>query len=299
MQESTKGFLCTTHGCPKQGFTFPIVDGIPILIDNDHSLFSVNDFCRKKETTYKSGSKIMSAITGILPSLSLNVLAKRNYSKFASFLFKYTERPRILVVGGSISGNGIEAIAGNTQIEFIEIDVSFGPKTRIIADAHDIPLESESVDGIIVQAVLEHVIDPLRVVEEAHRVLKPGGFIYAETPFMQQVHFQPYDFYRFTHLGHLILFKHFTELESGATCGPGMALAWSLRSFLLSFFAYRPYRGLITIFSHLMFFWIKYFDYYLIRTGGGINAASGTYFIGKKSEQTTSTKEIIKKYRGI
>ena len=46
-----------------------------------------------------------------------------------------------------------------------------GPATtvaeaRFLADA--------GVDAVIAQAVLEHVLDPHRCVEEIHRVLKPG-----------------------------------------------------------------------------------------------------------------------------
>lgn len=299
MRETDEGFLCVTHGCSKYGFVFPVIDGIPILIDDEQSIFSVNDFRKRKETTFKTGSAIMSRITRGLPSLSLNVAANSNYAKFEKLLCEYNDKPKILVVGGGIVGQGMECIIKNKNIEFIEIDVSFGPQTKVIADAHDIPLDSESVDGVIVQAVLEHVVDPVRVVEQIYRVLKRNGLVYAETPFMQQVHLQPYDFQRFTHLGHRLLFKHFEELESGVACGPGMALACSIRSFLLSLFNWKPYRGLMTIVSHIAFFWLKYFDYYLKDTPGGINAASGTYFLGKKSNKTISVQEIISGYRGL
>jgi SAM-dependent methyltransferase len=39
-----------------------------------------------------------------------------------------------------------------------------------------------------IQAVLEHALDPPVVVAEIYRVLKPGGLVYADTPFMQRVH---------------------------------------------------------------------------------------------------------------
>lgn len=55
----------------------------------------------------------------------------------------------------------------------------------------------------------------------------------------------------------------------------------------------------MTIVSHIAFFWLKYFDYYLKDTPGGINAASGTYFLGKKSNKTISVQEIISGYRGL
>jgi 2-polyprenyl-3-methyl-5-hydroxy-6-metoxy-1,4-benzoquinol methylase len=39
-------------------------------------------------------------------------------------------------------------------------------------------------DAVVVQAVLEHVLQPDVVVAEIHRVLRPDGLVYAETPFM-------------------------------------------------------------------------------------------------------------------
>ena len=34
-----------------------------------------------------------------------------------------------------------------------------------------------SFDGVMIQAVLEHVLEPTRVVAEIHRVLKPDGLL--------------------------------------------------------------------------------------------------------------------------
>jgi len=141
----------------------------------------------------------------------------------------------ILVVGGSIKGEGADIIYSNKSFEITGMDVSFGPYTKIIADGHDIPFEDETFDCVIVQAVLEHVLDPQRCVAEIHRVLKSSGVVYAETPFMQQVHMKQYDFTRFTHLGHRRLFRYFEEIEHAPLMGPGTVLAWSYAHFIKSF----------------------------------------------------------------
>jgi SAM-dependent methyltransferase len=49
-------------------------------------------------------------------------------------------------------------------------------------DAHELPIRSGSVDGVIVLEVLEHVDDPDRVIGEAFRVLKAGGALCAAVP---------------------------------------------------------------------------------------------------------------------
>ena len=134
-------------------------------------------------------------------------------------------------------------LARDTRFEFVATDVSMGPLTALVCDSHDLPFEDETFDGVIVQAVSEHVVDPGRCVDEIYRVLKPRGLVYAETLFMQQVHMGRYDFTRFSHSGHRRLFRQFAELSSGPICGPGMALAWSYQYFLLSFATSRAVRG--------------------------------------------------------
>ena len=129
---------------------------------------------------------------------------------------------------------------------------------------HDLPFHDGSVDCVIAQAVLEHVLDPYAVVDEMYRVLGDRGLVYSDTPFMVQVHGREFDFTRFTFLGHRRLFRQFSLVASGVTCGPGMALAWTLRYFLLSFFESQRLRALVSGFSRCAFFWLKYFDYFLI-----------------------------------
>jgi SAM-dependent methyltransferase len=206
--------------------------------------------------------------------------------------------PRVLVLGGSILGHGMEALLSNPKLDLIETDISFGPRTAMICDAHDIPFCDESFDAIVVQAVLEHVVDPFRCVEEIYRVLARSGVVYAETPFMQQVHGPPYDLTRFTHLGHRRLFRRFSELHSGVVCGPGMALAWSYQYFLLSFVQSRPLRLLVRAFASFTAFFLKYADFYLINKPGALDAASGYYFMGRKSEDVLADRELLKLYRG-
>ncbi|MCX6743611.1 MAG: methyltransferase domain-containing protein [Candidatus Parcubacteria bacterium] len=288
---------CTNPACKT---IFPIKKGIPILINENASVFSFNDFVRQKDTFFPNSKKnsLGKLIDSFIPSISNNIKAKRNYKQFAQLLLKMSKKPRILVLGAGFLGKGMEALLDYSDLEMVETDVSFGPLTMIILDAHNIPFKNESFDGVIIQAVLEHVLDPFQVVAEIHRVLKNDGLIYAETPFMQQVHGGKYDFMRFTYLGHRRLFRNFEEIESGVACGPGMALAWSYQYFLQSFFNSRISRKIAEIFSRLTSFYFKYFDYFLAKRPGALNAASAYYFMGKKSNKILSDKELLRLYKG-
>lgn len=285
---------------PQCNFLFPVINGIPILINEERSIFSIEDFVRKRETTfYSPQNKIDRIMRRFIPDISRNIKGRENFKKLRKLLLSQSSTPRVLVIGGSILGAGMEALLEQPGIELVESDVTFGPRTALMCDAHNLPFETGSFDGVVVQAVLEHVVDPWQCVVEIHRVLKEGGLVYAETPFMQQVHGGRYDFTRFTHLGHRRLFRNFEEVESGALCGPAMALAWSCKYFLTSFTA-RPFlRRLIGTFARFAAFSLTYLDYFLIDKPGTLDAASAYYFIGRKSNCVLSDRDLVRLYRGL
>ncbi len=290
-------YQCKNSVC---NFFFPIINGIPILIDEDNSVFSIDDFINQHNSTFfSSQTKLVQTVKRFLPDILRNIKGRENYNKLTKLLLGRSSTPKVLVIGGSILGEGMEAIIAHPNIESVDSDVTFGPRTKLVCDAHSIPFEDNSFDGVIVQAVLEHVVDPWQCVEEIHRVLKEDGLVYAETPFMQQVHGGCYDFTRFTHLGHRRLFRKFEEIDSGAVCGPAMALAWSYRYFLLSFASSSFLRRLIGVFVRLTSFYLTYLDYLLIDKPGTLDAASGYYFIGRKSNRVLPDKDLIKLYKGL
>ncbi len=116
---------------------------------------------------------------------------------------------------------------------------------------------------------------------EIHRVLKPNALVYADTPFMQQMHGGRYDFERFSYWGHRRLFRQFeSEVDSGVTCGAAWPLAWSYTHFLRSFARGRHLRHLLNLFANLTSFWLKYFDAYLVRQPAAIAARVGLLLPG-------------------
>jgi SAM-dependent methyltransferase len=179
-----------------------------------------------------------------------------------------------------------------------ESDVVFGPRTSLVCDANQIPFEDATFDAVIGQAVLEYVADPFQVADEIHRVLRPGGYVYAESPFMQQVHGGPYDFYRFTHVGHRRLFRRFEEVKSGVACGPGMALSWSYRYFLRTFTDRIAGRAAASIAADLTSFWLARLDARLAHRPGAFDAASAFYFLGRSIDTSVPDREIVAGYRG-
>lgn len=289
------GFQCVLPGC---GTHYPVEEGIPVLINDRNSVFSISDFLNHKDTFFTRRGKIDALVNRVLPSLHSNLKGKHNYARLAELLSERTESPTMLVLGGSIAGEGMASLLKYPQIVTVDTDVSFGPRTKVICDAHDIPFADSSFDGVVAQAVLEHVADPYRCVEEIHRVLKPGGYVYAEVPFMYPVHGRQYDFTRFTHLGLRRLFRAFGEVDSGAQGGPGMALAASWLWFLWSFSDRKLPRKVLKATARITGWFWKYFDHYLLNRDAALDSASGCYFLGEKTGSCLSDKELIQTYRG-
>jgi SAM-dependent methyltransferase len=296
LQVTTAELRCSTVDC---ALAFPVIDGIPILIDESRSLFRIADVRERPATLVSASSPALQTALGrFRPRIGRNVRAEGIYDRMAHLLLEAGSDPRVLVVGGGTVGEGMRVLTEHPAIHLVETDVAFEPRTALICDAHDLPFADASFDGVIAQAVLEHVLDPARCVAEIHRVLKPGGLVYADTPFMQQVHLGPYDFTRFSHLGHRRLFRWFEEIDSGASCGPGMALAWAWQHFLLSFATHPSLRVILRGVAAITAFPLKYFDYLLVRRPGGLDAASSVYFLGRRSEEPLSDHALVQSYRG-
>ncbi len=90
-------------------------------------------------------------------------------------------------------------------VRYVGLDVpvadEFGMRRRaeiVDFDGVTIPFPTASVDHILCTEVLEHAEDPVGLLTEIHRVLRPGGTVILTVPFAARVHHIPYDFHRFT-----------------------------------------------------------------------------------------------------
>ena len=176
---------------------YPIIDGVPILIADSRSVFSIDMYIRNQSHPRASPTLLRRLRTRMVPPTGRNCAADRNLARFAALLQQETNRhSRVLVIGGGNLGEGVSQLVGLSGMELVETDVYLGPRTTIVCDGHDLPFADCSFDAVVCQAVLEHVIDPYRVVSEIERVLKPSGLVYSEIPFIQQVHEGAYDFTR-------------------------------------------------------------------------------------------------------
>jgi SAM-dependent methyltransferase len=91
---------------------------------------------------------------------------------------------------------------GGRVIEYVGVD-RVGELTRptIVGTAEALPADDASVDVVLCTMVLEHVVDPRKVLAEARRVVKPGGRLVLTVPSVWPAHEMPHDYWRFTRSG--------------------------------------------------------------------------------------------------
>ena len=269
--------------------------GVPILIDEEgESLFKSARTDEPTEFFVTHPAKRLLRRLIPRPGVHLSNGAIRNVAD----VLRRRGGGRVLIVGGGAVGAGLRELLEDPSFDVVETDVVHGLRTRIVMDAHDIPFDDGEFDCVILQAVLEHVCDPHLVVAEVFRVLRSDGLVYAETPFMQQVHMGRYDFTRFTHLGHRRLFRRFESIDEGVVAGAGTVLVWTLERFMMSFArSTAMQRGLKWV-TRMLFFPLKYADYLTARNAASWDNASGFWFFGRKSDQVLSDETLIGLYRG-
>ncbi len=91
----------------------------------------------------------------------------------------------------------------------------YDSKADIYWDGRKIPITDNTYESAIIFEVLEHCADPLIVVSEAFRILKPRGIILFSTPFLYQLHGIPHDYQRLSPFGLKALFSKagFTDMK--------------------------------------------------------------------------------------
>ena len=81
-------------------------------------------------------------------------------------------------------------------VKYANIDSQTNPD--YLCDGSKIPVGSNSFDGVICSEVLEHVKEPVLIIKEAFRVLKPSGLLLISVPFLVRTHPDPSDYGRYT-----------------------------------------------------------------------------------------------------
>lgn len=76
-----------------------------------------------------------------------------------------------------------------------------GARLDVLGRAEALPVRGGSLDTVLALSMLNRLPEPLRMLEEAHRALRPGGILIVELEQMAPVYRPPHDYWRFTRHG--------------------------------------------------------------------------------------------------
>ena len=108
-------------------------------------------------------------------------------------------------------------------------------KADVVANLNEpIDIEDNKADSIVSLATLEHLSEPQTMLNEAFRILKPGGTIMLQTPWQWKIHEAPYDFFRYSPyaLEYMLGKAGFTDVKVEAQSGFFTTLFIKLTYFL-------------------------------------------------------------------
>lgn len=207
--------------------------------------------------------------------------------KKAKYILNYFPQPDAIIIN---LGSGIMTLDN----KIFDVDYIAYPNVSVVADALHLPFKDSSVDAVISKSLLEHVLNPEKLIAEIKRILKPGGLLYVLTPFMLGFHSSPNDYYRWTIPGMEELCKDFSRVDVGTAVGPTTALIRIFIEWLAILFSfgsktlYQFWASALLI-PFAPFSWV---DVLLGRLPFASNAAGAIYFIGRKNPSSLKDKQL-------
>ena len=77
---------------------------------------------------------------------------------------------------------------------YVNVDYIAGPGVDVVADINKrLQWDDQSVDEVLMYHVLEHTDDPVKVMLEIHRIVRPGGVVEIKVP--HRMHSDAYSIY--------------------------------------------------------------------------------------------------------
>jgi SAM-dependent methyltransferase len=217
------------------------------------------------------------------PMPTLNIIPAKTLRAIQTDLFP--EGGLVLNIGaGGADGCGARLWRGIEEFgaRIIALDIGVGPNIALAGDAALLPFIDAIFDSVVLQAVLEHVPEPERVIAESLRVLKPGGHIYVEMPFLQGFHADPHDYQRYTLEGLRLRLAGAPEINAGVSVGPFSTLVWMLRDGLSSWTRQPILYAACRFLAGWIFAPLRYFDLWVGDSRVGRRLANEFYYLGRK-----------------
>jgi SAM-dependent methyltransferase len=177
-------------------------------------------------------------------------------------------------------GSGVHKLYRNPAL--VNFDIAPHENADVAGDGERLPFRDGVFDGALLDAVIEHLARPQVVVAEVRRVLKPGGVVLAQVPFLYPFHAAPHDYQRFTPAGLRMLFEEFDTLEAGTDRRPGRALLEVVTAWAAGFSDDRTRSYLLRWASAWLWLPVKFLDPWLARKSRAEYVAASSSILARK-----------------
>jgi SAM-dependent methyltransferase len=133
------------------------------------------------------------------------------HTQWLDFLVQRFNSPgmRVLEVGSRVvTGESVRPRFGDAT--YVGFDIMAGENVDVVGDAHRLTTYfrgDDPFDLVFSSAVLEHLYMPWLAAEEMARMLRVGGYVFAETHFSYSSHERPWNFFQFSDMGLQALFN--------------------------------------------------------------------------------------------
>lgn len=190
---------------------------------------------------------------------------------------------RLLMVGG-VRGTDTEYFLPYFQP--LLVDLFPVPGVHVRCDVHWLPFQDGTLDGAVVQGVIDYVDHPSLMVRELYRTIRPGGGLYTNDSFLQIHQPNPVDLQRFTREGWEKLLHEFDIHEMGASVGPLGAIYMMIME-LIKRAIPNPHTRFVTWFFwghfHRFLFWM---DGRIVQKSWAMDGAAAIYTLALRPGKT-------------
>lgn len=180
-------------------------------------------------------------------------------------------------------GAGSRPVYYNNVVNY---EIARYKSTDVVGVAEVLPFEDNSFDVVLSYAVLEHVKQPFVAASEIIRVLKPGGILRVQVPFLQPLHGFPSHYFNMTQYGIRALFEQFIDIDQQfVVAGP----VWTMYTLI------RAWHGGLPVHKRTEFLDLKLRDLFVhptlllnrdfvleVSQEANFEAASATGLVGRK-----------------
>jgi SAM-dependent methyltransferase len=217
------------------------------------------------------------------PHTIINTMPVPVLKQIKEILFANSQKKVLNIGCGSALGCGRRLWYDVDKSNVLNVDIESGPGVDMIADAHQLPFENDTYDTVIMQAVVEHLHSPNKAVAEALRILKKGGHLYLEIPFLQGFHADPHDYQRYTLMGLARLTENFEEIVlTGVSVGPFCSLIWIVRDLFSNLTPFKYFNYGVRFVLSWMMAPFRYLDYLVYSTKAAKRLACEYYILIRK-----------------